>query len=221
VTAPGHVRRRAGLSIGAVLAQLRPEFPDVTISKIRFLESAGLLSPARSESGYRQFRPADVARLRFVLSAQRDRYLPLKVIREQLAAGAAPVEPTTGPVADPVSGVGPVEPALTAPELLRRAGIDTAMLAELEQYGLIRPSVDGRYEADSVRLAATVRALAEHGIEPRQLRAFRAAADREVGLLRQAVAAREDTPSELSELGGLALTLHTLLVKAGLRTALG
>ena len=77
---------RDGLSIGAVLAQLRPDFPDVTISKIRFLESEGLISPARTESGYRQFAAVDVERLRFVLAAQRDHYLPLKVIREQLAA---------------------------------------------------------------------------------------------------------------------------------------
>ena len=76
------------MTIGAVLAQLRPEFPDVTISKIRFLEAEGLISPARTESGHRQFGEADVARLRYVLAAQRDRYLPLKVIREQLAAGA-------------------------------------------------------------------------------------------------------------------------------------
>ncbi|WP_198008890.1 transcriptional regulator FtsR, partial [Saccharomonospora saliphila] len=85
MTAAGR-SRRDGLSIGAVLGQLRPDFPDVTISKIRFLESEGLVRPARTPSGYRQFTPADVERLRFVLSAQRDHYLPLKVIKEQLDA---------------------------------------------------------------------------------------------------------------------------------------
>jgi DNA-binding transcriptional MerR regulator len=214
------------LSIGAVLAQLRPDFPDVTISKIRFLEAEGLVSPARTPSGYRQFTEADVARLRFVLTAQRDHYLPLKVIREQLAAAdvrqsrplvAVPAD--VDPAADP-------ENRPTRDELVGEAGIDGALLAELEQYGLFGADADGRYDADAVIIAATVRALTEFGIEPRHLRAFRAAADREVGLLSQIVdplyrnrdphahARADEMCGELARLSG---TLHTVLVKAALR----
>lgn len=238
------------LSIGAVLAQLRPDFPDITISKIRFLEAEGLISPARTESGYRQFSAADVARLRFVLSAQRDRYLPLKVIREQLAAAelssiapsrplaAVPPPPETT-VSTPASHIlaalrsGPhtdESQPLTRAELAAAADIDAVLLAELEQYGLLAADEDGRYAPDSVVVAATVRSLTEFGIEPRHLRAFRAAADREVGLLAQIVAplqrnrdpatrARADQMSQ--ELVALAATLHAVLVKAGLRASAG
>jgi DNA-binding transcriptional MerR regulator len=224
------------LSIGAVLAELRPDFPDVTISKIRFLEAEGLVRPARTESGYRQFSAADVARLRFVLAAQRDHYLPLKVIREQLAAAdQAPAERR------PLVAV----PGLPAPddfedradtrvfshaELLAETGADADLVAELEQYGLIRPDPAGRYDSDAAVIATTARALTDFGIEPRHLRAFRASADREVGLLTQIVAplhrhrdpatrARADRMSR--ELAALSVKLHTLLVKAGLRAAAG
>lgn len=217
---------RDGLSIGAVLAQLRPDFPDVTISKIRFLESEGLVSPARTRSGYRQFTEADVARLRFVLTAQRDHYLPLKVIREQLAAAEArqsrPLVALSA-AADP-------ETRPTRDELVGESGVDGALLAELEQYGLIGPGADGRYDADAVLIAATVRALTEFGIEPRHLRAFRAAADREVGLLAQIVAplyrnrdpqTRARADQMCAELARLSGTLHTVLVNAALRASAG
>ncbi|TCP50827.1 MerR-like DNA binding protein [Tamaricihabitans halophyticus] len=234
---------REGLSIGAVLAQLRADFPDVTISKIRFLEAEGLVQPARSAAGYRQFTDTDVDRLRFVLSAQRDRYLPLKVIKEQLDAADRGVEPIT-PVPQPVSGelvamrperggmpsaddfVIGQEVRVTREELLAEAGIDGAMLAELEQYGLVRAGAAGFYDQDSVLVASTVRALTGYGIEPRHLRAFRASADREVGLLEQIVTptyrqrdpeAHERADQQVRELAALSVTLHTLLVKAGIR----
>jgi DNA-binding transcriptional MerR regulator len=224
---------RDGLSIGAVLARLRPDFPDVTISKIRFLESEGLVRPARTESGYRQFTEADVTRLRFVLSAQRDHYLPLKVIKEQLDAAddegarARPLVVVEGlPTADDFAT--PDRPPLTRDELLVEAGLDADLLAELEQFGLIRPTAAGSYDADAVAVAATVRALTGFGIEPRHLRAFRASADREVGLLAQIVAPlyRQRDPGAKArademgrELAALSVALHTLLVKAGLRAA--
>jgi DNA-binding transcriptional MerR regulator len=251
---------RDGLSIGAVLAQLRPDFPDVTISKIRFLETAGLVSPARTESGYRQFTAGDVERLRFVLAAQRDHYLPLKVIREQLAAvdnaavdgsphSTAALPPASRPLvavhdlpAPPAVDPAVFDPAVFGPsdtdadtrlsrdELVAEAGVDGELLVELEQYGLVRADDTGRYDRDAVVVAATARAMTDFGIEPRHLRAFRASADREVSLLAQIVAPlhRNRDPATRAraeemgrELAALSVTLHTLLVKAGLRATAG
>ncbi|HEY7598256.1 MAG TPA: MerR family transcriptional regulator [Actinophytocola sp.] len=230
-----------GMSIGAVLGRLRPDFPDVTISKIRFLESEGLIQPARTRSGYRQFSAADLARLRFVLSAQRDHYLPLKVIKEQLDAAdrgegerELPRAPLESVSADGLPGAEefadtPVR-RLTQEELLERAGIDLATLRELEQYGLVRPGAAGFYDTESAAVAQLVSAMAGYGIEPRHLRAFRASADREVGLLEQIVAplyrqqgedARGRADEAMRELAALSVGLHTLLVKAGLRQISG
>lgn len=245
MTAAGRPQRD-GLSIGAVLAQLRGDFPDVTISKIRFLESEGLVRPGRTPSGYRQFSPADVERLRFVLSAQRDHYLPLKVIKEQLDAADRGEAGEAGPVRLPrklvsLSGAGDGLPAardfapgrevrLTQEELLAEAGIDVRTLGELEQYGLVRPGAAGFYDPDAVLVARTVRAMTEFGIEPRHLRAFRASADREVGLLEQIVTpvfrhhdadAKARADEMVRELAALSVTLHTLLVKAGIRGVTG
>jgi len=252
VTAAGRPDRdasqRDGLSIGAVLAQLRGEFPDVTISKIRFLEAEGLVQPGRTPSGYRQFAPADVERLRFVLSAQRDHYLPLKVIKEQLDAadqGAAPSAALPKPPRKLVSLDAPGENGglpspgdfetdreirLTEEDLLRQAGIDVATLAELRQYGLVRPGAAGFFDPDAVLVAKTGKAMPEFGIEPRHLRAFRAAADREVGLVEQIVTpvyrhrdedARARGDEVVRELAALTVALHTLLVKAGIRAVTG
>ncbi|MFE5569750.1 MerR family transcriptional regulator [Amycolatopsis japonica] len=240
--------QRDGLSIGAVLAQLRGDFPDVTISKIRFLEAEGLVQPGRTPSGYRQFAPADVERLRFVLSAQRDHYLPLKVIKEQLDAadrGAAPeaamprlprklvsldAPGENGVLPSPGDFETDREIRLTEEDLLRQAGIDAATLAELRQYGLVRPGAAGFFDPDAVLVAKTVKAMTEFGIEPRHLRAFRAAADREVGLLEQIVTPvyrhrDEDAQARgdevVRELAALTVALHTLLVKAGIRAVTG
>ncbi|CAM3122425.1 MerR family transcriptional regulator [Saccharomonospora xinjiangensis] len=252
MTAAGRPQRE-GLSIGAVLAQLRPDFPDVTISKIRFLESEGLVRPARTPSGYRQFGPADVERLRYILAAQRDHYLPLKVIKEQLDAAdrgdsAAPGVPrlprklvaiSASDGAGRVPGApGPDEFAsdpdadarLTGDDVLDHAGIDGLMLDELRQYGLVKPSAAGFYDTDAVRIARTVKAMSDYGIEPRHLRAFRASADREVGLVEQIVApvyrqrdadAKARADELVKELAALSVTLHTLLVKTGIRGVTG
>jgi DNA-binding transcriptional MerR regulator len=257
VTAAGRPHQRDGLSIGAVLAQLRGDFPDVTISKIRFLESEGLVQPGRTPSGYRQFAAADVERLRFVLSAQRDHYLPLKVIKEQLDAADQGSEPVVQAVSAQRlprklvslgsfdSGRGDGERSslpsaedfatereirLTLEELLAQAGIDAATLAELQQYGLVRPGAAGFYDGDAVLVAQTVKAMTEFGIEPRHLRAFRASADREVGLLEQIVSpiyrhrdadAKARADEVVKELAALSVALHTLLVKAGIRGVTG
>lgn len=203
-----------------MLALLRPDFPDVTISKIRFLESEGLVRPARTASGYRQFTTADVDRLRYILAAQRDRYLPLKVIKEQLdAADQGGVKATR--VSDPGPAAGH---RVTREELLARAGIDPGVLADLEQHGLVRAGAGGFYDHDAVQIAATARAMAEHGLEACHLRPFRVAADREVGLVEQAAggASRQrDRAEVVRELAALSVTLHTLLVKVGLRDVAG
>lgn len=219
------------LSIGAVLGRLREDFPDVTISKIRFLEAEGLVTPARTASGYRQFSDADVERLRFVLAAQRDHYLPLKVIREQLEAAAEGTERPRVLRAVPADGLPTADDFVEQPvrrmtreELLADADIEDSVLAELEDYGLVRPGEAGLYDSVSARIAATAKALAAFGIEPRHLRGFRAAADREVGLVEQIVAPmRKDGQADetVRELAALSVGLHTLLVKAGLRGIAG
>jgi DNA-binding transcriptional MerR regulator len=233
MTAPQWSRGRGAeegrWSIGAVLDRLRGEFPDVTISKIRFLESEGLVSPGRSASGYRQFSGEDLERLRFVLAAQRDHYLPLKVIKQQLDERDGRVEAGRPLVAVP-SGA-PEAPVttkarLTREDVLAEACIDGTLLAALEQFGVVRPGPGGFYDADAVDVARTAAALTDFGIEPRHLRAFRVAADREIGLLRQVVGpvARQRDPEasaraeeQLREMAGLSLRLHALLIREGLR----
>ena len=201
-----------------MLAQLRPDFPDVTISKIRFLESEGLVRPARTASGYRQFTSADVDRLRYILSAQRDRYLPLKVIKEQLdAADQGAPKAMRAVDLSPAAGH-----RVTREDLLARAGIDPGALADLEQHGLVRAGAGGFYDHEAVQIASTVRAMAEHGLEARHLRPFRVAADREIGLVEQVVVHRQrDREDVVRELAALSVTLHTLLVKVGLREVVG
>ncbi|APU14338.1 MULTISPECIES: MerR family transcriptional regulator [Actinoalloteichus] len=241
MTAAGRSERGA-LSIGMVLSQLRADFPEVTISKIRFLESEGLVRPARTQTGYRQFSEQDVERLRFVLSAQRDHYLPLKVIKEQLVAADRGVElalPEAGRAPKGVTGHGLPrasdfasggEMRLTREEMLAAAGITPALLAEMEQYGLVRPGQAGFYDPDAVEIARTVRAVTAFGIEPRHLRALRSSADRQVDLLAQAATpiARQRDPDAgaraeetLRELAALSVRLHALLVKTGLRDVIG
>jgi DNA-binding transcriptional MerR regulator len=211
-----------------VLAQLRAEFPDVTISKIRFLESEGLIHPERSAAGYRLFSSTDVDRLRYVLAAQRDHYLPLRVIKEHLDAldrgepARLPDRLPTPKAADSAR--------MTQEELLAAAGIGRAVLSELEQFGLVRPGPAGFYDTDAVLVAKTARAMTDFGLEPRHLRAFRASADREVGLLAQIVTpmsrqrdpdARARAEEVVRELAVLSLRLHAVLVKIGLRGVLG
>lgn len=248
--AAGRSAHRPGASIGSVLTQLRADFPDVTISKIRFLESEGLVRPERTAAGYRQFSVADVARLRYVLAAQRDHYLPLKVIKEHLDAmdrgehGGPAEEREPRPPRALVGVAGTVGAGLAAPEdsaaadtvrmtqeeLLAAAGIGRATLAELEQFGLIRPGPAGFYDTDAVLVAQTARAMTDFGLEPRHLRAFRASADREVGLLAQIVTpmtlqrdpdARARADEVVLELAALSVRLHALLVRTGLRGAIG
>jgi DNA-binding transcriptional MerR regulator len=235
----------AGMSIGAVLDLLRGDFPDVTISKIRFLEAEGLVTPERTASGYRRFTAYDCARLRFVLTAQRDQYLPLKVIKAQLDAQTDGELPATGsaygvprlvPVggtfddgADGLSGVAPTQVRLRREDLLARSGIDEALLNELIKAGVIKPGTAGFFDEHSVVIAQCARALAEYGVEPRHLRAFRSAADRQSDLIAQIAgpvvkagkAGARDRADDLArEVAALAITLHTSLVKSAVRDVL-
>ena len=242
MTAAGRAAR-GGRSIGAVLDSLRPDFPDVTISKIRFLESEGLVTPGRTPAGYRQFSGADLERLRFVLAAQRDHYLPLKVIKEQLDAVDRGLEPAvllprlprSLSVAPRAQGTVDTPPAertvrVTREELLAESGVDDELLAELLRSGVVRPGEAGFFDLDAVATARAAGALAEFGVEPRHLRAFRASADREAGLLAQIagpVARQRDVGAQaraeelVRELAGLSAQLHTALVRTALRDALG
>ncbi len=240
---PGQAR--AFMSIGEVLAALRPEFPDVTISKIRFLESEGLITPERTPSGYRKFSREDVGRLTYVLASQRDRYLPLRVIKDHLDAidrGMEPPDVPGGPpklprvlaAAKDASGDGEFapEPAplrLSRPELVEAAKISDETLGQLEQAGLVTAR-GGHYDQTALTIAQTVGELARYGIEPRHLRAFRTAADRELGLFEQVVLplvrqrgpdARGRAEETAQELAALSVRLHAALIKAGLRSVLG
>ena len=207
---------RAGVSIGQVLDELRVEFPDISPSKIRFLESEGLIQPLRSSSGYRRFAVADIERLRFILTAQRDEYLPLRVIWERL-------EVVDGVTADAGAGPAPAV-SMTRSELLAAARAAEGLLAELEDYGLVRRARAYGTQALSVVRAAVQ--LAEYGIEPRHLRAIKAAAEREVSLVEQAVApltrqkgSREPALLAAHDIAGHIARLHATLVEDGLTEA--
>ena len=235
--APQHAR----MSIGEVLGLLRADFPDVTISKIRYLESEGLVEPARTPSGYRKFTHADVERLRYVLTRQRDSYYPLKRIREELATmdrGLPPIDDDVKPVPPRMVLAGDGYPApetfaqesrpmrLSRAELLASAGIDGDLLDQIERYGLIeRHRSQAAYDGIALVIARTVGELAAYGLEPRHLRVFKTAADREVGLVEQVVAPltrQRDATAEaraddtVRELAALTLRLHAMLVKNGL-----
>ncbi|HEX3223434.1 MAG TPA: MerR family transcriptional regulator [Nocardioides sp.] len=235
---------RVRLNIGEVLDLLRPDFPGVTIPKIRFLEDKGLVKPERTPAGYRKFSHGDVDRLKYVLRMQRDHYLPLRVIGEHLDAidrGLAPppiepVMPTVPTVALAADGLPSAESftrrdhvRLSRKELLKIAEISEDLLTQLEQFGLVTPRTGtGHYDTDALVIATTARELAEFGFEPRHLRAFKTAADREVGLVEQVVAphkrgrdaaARARAEETVSEIAALSVRMHATLVKAGLRSS--
>ena len=234
----------AGMSIGAVLDLLRPDFPDVTISKIRFLESEGLVTPDRSPSGYRRFTAYDCTRLRFILTAQRDQYLPLKVIKAQLDAqpdGELPEQSSPYPVprlvtddagagADRDGGIGrTAQVRLSREDLLARSGVREDLIAALCRAGIITTGPGGLFDEHSVVIAQCAAALAEYGMEPRHLRAFRSAADRQSDLVAQIAGpvgkagrtgARDRADDLAREVATLVITLHTSLIKSAVRDVL-
>jgi DNA-binding transcriptional MerR regulator len=188
VSATEQTSTRNGLQhIGAVCRQLRDEFPDISISKIRYLEEQGLLAPKRTQGGYRLFDEDAVERLRTILRLQRDEFLPLRVIRQELALPAAGKSRRRRRAA----GLTGDEEELSAAELLERSGATPQLVRELEEYGLLQArgnGADKRYSAGDAEVAGVCAQLATFGIGPRNLRAFRTSADREASLLEQLVA---------------------------------
>jgi DNA-binding transcriptional MerR regulator len=229
-------QRTPRLTIGEVLAVLRDDFPDVTISKIRYLESEDLVHPQRTPSGYRKFSGADVSRLRYVLAAQRDQYLPLRVIKEHLEAldrGEPLPAIVGGPAAVPPAPAGDDDPAgvppMTADQFARAAGLEPDQLADCVQFGLLATDGDGLHPASDLPIARAAAGLARHGVEPRHLRVYRTGAEREAGLVEQLVApvlrarseeARARATEKLRELAALSAQLHTALLEARLRDLL-
>jgi DNA-binding transcriptional MerR regulator len=234
------------MSIGEVLGQLRAEFPDVTISKIRFLEAEGLVEPQRTSSGYRKFSRDDVGRLRYVLGAQRDNYLPLRVIKGHLEAidrGLQPPVTSQGgpqvPRAVEESSDLPSaddflpdasELRLSRQELIDAAGIESDQLGQIEGFGLVSAGPGGHYDGDALVIVKTIVEMSRFGLEPRHLRSFRTTAEREIGLVEQVVSplARQRNPEARGkadevarELASLSIRLHATLVRSGLRPQLG
>ena len=221
------------LTVGAVVRAVVEEFPDITISKVRFLESEGLLTPTRTASGYRQFSDEDVDRLRFVLRAQRDRFWPLKVIKDSLDAmdrglGSPADAPDPRPRAprpapDPAVPtvehlIAPLTLRLTREELARSSDLEESAVADLVDNGLLRPGSDGLHSESDLQVAQAAAGLAAYGVQARHLRSFRTAADREVGLVEQALGPRRgsDGDQHAAEVAHLCLTLHAALVRSGL-----
>ncbi len=234
------MRQAARKSIGQALADLSAEFPeeDIKESKLRFLESEGLVEPERTPSGYRKYSVEDMERLRYIIRAQREHYLPLKVIKEHLDAIDRGLEP-------PALSSGPTVPAvgdsaaellrgdrsdvrISRRELIKTAGITEELLAQLEGFGLVRTRTGSKhYDSDAVVVATAAGELAAFGVEPRHLRAFKTAADREIGLVEQIVSpirrSREDgaegrAAQAIDEIAALSLRLHATLVRTGLRS---
>jgi len=221
--------RRERLTIGSVCRRLQAEFPDISISKIRYLEDQGLLAPRRTESGYRLFAEDDVDRLETILRLQRDEFLPLRVIRQELAS-------PTGAGKDRrrrrAQGLADPSDELELGELCDRAGIAPELARELEDYGLLQSRRDGSdklYPAGDVEVAVACAKLARYGISARHLRSFRTAADRKAALLQQLVPSlrsrnterREAGIQELQTLGELAQELSQLLFWRDLRQLAG
>ena len=201
-------RTRDYLSIGEVLGSVQEDFPDISISKIRFLESEGLINPERTPSGYRKFFEEDVRRLRYILTLQRDHFLPLRVIKDRLAAGedSLPVPPAApirqnGKAAVESSGTavsslhGDVH--LSREELLTASGLSAGELASLQDFGVIPPA--DTYGGDDLVIAKAAKGFLEFGVEARHLKMYRQFAERQLGLFEQLIgpAARKTDPESL------------------------
>ena len=212
------------LTIGSVCRRLKGEFPDISISKIRYLEDQGLLAPRRTQGGYRLFGEEDVERLRRILELQRDEFLPLRVIRQELASPSAKDRKRRR-----AAGLRGQEDEVDLDELCTRAAINAEVARELEEYGLLTPRVESGerlYPEGDVEIALACGKLAAYGIAPRHLRAFRTAADREAGLLEALVAPslrsrnperRQAAVDDLQTLGELAHEVSQLLFWRELR----
>jgi DNA-binding transcriptional MerR regulator len=222
-------------SIGEVLVTLKPEFPDVTISKIRFLESEGLITPERTSSGYRKFYDQDVDRLRMILKLQRDEYLPLRVIRERLdqgddgqtAASPKALEPEDE-VAAPATDL-----QMTADELAAASGVERGVVDSLDSFGLLKPEkLNGErfYDGDDLVVLRIVKDFFKYGVEPRHLTMYRHFADREASFFQQIIlpVLRQRNPEaqraandSLTDLSRISRRLKQALLRANLRRTMG
>lgn len=211
------------LSIGQVLARLTPEFAELTPSKLRFLEEQGLVSPARTESGYRKFCAGDLDRLRLILSMQRDHYLPLKVIRAYLEDLDAGLSPTLPGGATPGSSMLSIVRRLGRDELLREAGASATLLHDAVSASIILPA--DYYGENVLHVLRALVELQRSGIEPRHLRGFRGAAERELGLIESALvplARRKDASSRAKaaemavEIAGQLEVIRSSLIRSAL-----
>ena len=229
-------RQAKSLTIGAVCKALSQEFPDISISKIRYLEDQKLLSPRRTQGGYRLYTPADVARLRTILRLQRDEFLPLRVIRQELAAGRAEAEVSPRGKGPDARALRRASVAVTGQgalyqlsDVLDETGADPKLVKELEDYGVIKGRVrDGEtyYDDTEREIVRAVTELARFGVGGRNLRVFRTSADREAALLEQILAPalrstnagrREAGLEELETLAELTQELSQLLFWRDLR----
>jgi len=223
-TARPQQSRDRPLRIGAVVRRLNEEFPDISISKIRYLEDEGLLTPRRTQGGYRLFSEEDVDRLQMILRLQRDEFLPLRVIRDELDAPGAKERKRRRPTV-----LGATEEEIDLDELCSRAGINRELAKELEDFGLLSSRGSGsdkRYPESDADVAATCAQLARYGVDPRHLRTFRTAAGRQAALIEQLVAAslrarsnerRAQGLRDLQQLAELASELSLLLFWRDLR----
>lgn len=236
-------RSRDYLSIGEVLEEIRADFPDITISKIRFLESEGLIEPERTPSGYRKFFPKDVDRLRYILGMQRDQFLPLKVIKERITAtgnggplpapvGTPPPPPGTAPA--PASSVAPspsvaaTEVTMTSAELAAAAGLSEGELGGLVEFGIL----DGTkeiYDGDDLVAARAAGGLFRYGVEPRHLKMYRNFAERESAFFEQIVSpvrsrkdpeAQREASRSITEIASLAQQFRDAMVRSTMRDLL-
>ncbi|HVU79204.1 MAG TPA: MerR family transcriptional regulator [Gaiellaceae bacterium] len=221
---PQRQQRERLLRIGEVVRRLRPEFPDISISKIRYLEDEGLLTPRRTQGGYRLFSEGDLERLDKILRLQRDEFLPLRVIKEELDAPGASERKRRRP-----TSLGQEEDAIDFDELCERAGVTPELAKELEDYGLLAPhgsGADKRYPESDADVAATCAQLVRYGAGPRNLRTIRTATGRQAALLEQLVGPalrgrnlerRAQALRDLQQLADLAGELSSLLFRRDLR----
>jgi DNA-binding transcriptional MerR regulator len=228
-------RPRKALTIGAVAKILSQEFDDISISKIRYLEDQKLLTPRRTQGGYRLYSQADVERLRAILRMQRDEFLPLRVIRQELATGdfTGARRGSEAAATRRAASVDAAVSTMTAEELLEEAGVPDALLRELQEYGIVQPERrEGRsvYDETDLEIVRAAGELSRFGVAGRNLRVFRTSADREAALLQQIVgpalrsrsqARRREAIENLESLAAVCGHLKHLLLVRDLRRIKG